>query len=162
LAFFAEGKLNKVDVTGGPPQKICDAPTGSDGTWSPEGVILFDGTGTDPIMRVSASGGTAVPIIKPEGGKAGHVGWPALLPDGKHFLYMTIAAKLPESMYRVGSIDSKETRPFSPAQSQITYVDPGYLLFLRDRTLVAQPFDPKSLKTTGEPIPVAEKVGTDS
>ena len=162
LAFFADGKLNKIDVSGGPPQKICDAPTGADGTWSPEGVILFDGTGVDPILRVPAAGGTPVPIIKPEGEKAAQVGWPAFLPDGKHFLYMAIAAKLSDSMYRVGSLDSKETQPFAPAQSQITYIDPGYLLFLRERTLVAQPFDPKTLKATGEPIPVAEQVGTDS
>ena len=65
-------------------------------------------------------------------------------------------------MYRIGSLDSKETQPFAPAQSQITYVEPGYLLFLRDRTLVAQPFDAKTLKTTGEPIPLAEQVGTDT
>ncbi len=162
LAFFANGKLNKVDVAGGPPQKICDAPSGADGTWSPEGVILYDGIGTDPIRRVPAAGGEPVPIIKPEGEKATQVGWPAFLPDGKHFLYMAIAAKLSESMYRVGSLDSKETQPFAPAQSQITYIDPGYLLFLRERTLVAQPFDPRSLKTTGEPIPVADQVGTDS
>jgi Tol biopolymer transport system component len=162
LAFFADGKLQKVEASGGPPQKICDAPSGADGTWSPEGVILFDGIGNDPIQRVPASGGTAVPIIKPEGAQATQVGWPAFLPDGKHFLYMAIAAKVADSMYRVGSLDSKETTPFAPAQSQITYIEPGYLLFLRDRTLVAQRFDAKALKTLGEPIPIAEQVGTDS
>ncbi len=162
LAFFAEGKLMKVDVTGGPPQKICDAPTGADGTWSPEGVILFDGTGLDPIRRVPASGGAVVDLIKPADVKSAQVGWPAFLPDGKHFLFLAIAQKVTESMYRIGSLDSKETQPFAPAQSQITYVEPGYLLFLRDRTLVAQPFDAKTLKTTGEPIPLAEQVGTDT
>ena len=162
IAFFADGKLMKVDVAGGPPQKICDAPTGSDGTWSPEGVILFDGTGTDPIRRVPASGGTAVDLIKAADVKSAQVGWPAFLPDGKHFLFLAIAPKVNESMYRIGSLDSKETQPFAPAQSQITYVEPGYLLFLRDRTLVAQPFDAKALKTTGEPIPLAEQVGTDT
>jgi hypothetical protein len=58
VAFIADGVMKKVDVTGGPPTKICDAPGGSDGTWSPAGVILYDGTGTDPIYRVSAAGGT--------------------------------------------------------------------------------------------------------
>ena len=162
IAFFADGKLMKVDVAGGPPQKICDAPTGSDGTWSPEGVILFDGTGTDPIWRVPASGGAAVALIKPADVKSSQVGWPAFLPDGKHFLFLAIAPKVTDSMYRIGSLDAKDTQPFAPAQSQITYVDPGYLLFLRDRTLVAQPFDAKALKATGEPIPLAEQVGTDS
>jgi hypothetical protein len=149
-------------VSGGPPQKICDAPTGADGTWSPEGVILFDGTGADPIRRVPSSGGAAVDLIKAADVKSAQVGWPAFLPDGKHFLFLAIAPKVSESMYRIGSLDSKETQPFAPAQSQITYVEPGYLLFLRDRTLVAQPFDAKTLKTTGEPIPLAEQVGTDN
>ena len=108
------------------------------------------------------SGGTVVDLIKAADVKSAQVGWPAFLPDGKHFLFLAIAPKVSESMYRIGSLDAKETQPFAPAQSQITYVEPGYLLFLRDRTLVAQPFDAKTLKTTGEPIPLAEQVGTDS
>lgn len=162
LAFIADGKLQKVDVAGGPPQKICDAPTAADGTWSPEGVILFDGTGTDPIWRVPASGGVPAVLVKPDASrKEVQIGWPEVLPDGKHFLYMAMGDKAPEGMYRVASLDGKENRPFAPAQSAITYVEPGYLLYLRDRTLVAQPFDAKTVKTTGEPVPLAEGVGTD-
>ena len=162
LAFIADGKLQKVDVAGGPPQKICDAPTAADGTWSPEGVILFDGTGTDPIWRVPASGGVPVVLVKPDASrKETQIGWPEVLPDGRHFLYMAMGDKAPEGMYRVASLDGKENRPFAPAQSAITYVEPGYLLYLRDRTLVAQRFDAKSVKTTGEPVPLAEGVGTD-
>jgi Tol biopolymer transport system component len=162
LAFIADGKLQKVDVAGGPPQKICDAPTGADGTWSPEGVILFDGTGSDPIQRVPASGGLPAVLVKPDASrKETQIGWPEILPDGKHFLYMAMGDKAPEGMYRIASLDGKENRPFAPAQSAITYVEPGYLLYLRDRTLVAQPFDAKAVKTTGEPMPLAEGVGTD-
>ncbi len=163
LAFIADGKLLKVDVAGGPPQKICDAPTASDGTWCPDGMILFDGTGLDPIYRVPASGGVPTVLIKPEASrKENQIGWPEVLPDGKHFLYMAIGQKAADSMYRIASLDGKENRPFAPAQSMVTYVEPGYLLFLRDRTLVAQPFDAKTLKTKGEPAPLAEKVGTDN
>ena len=61
LGFMADGKLKKIEVTGGPAQKICDAPSGADGSWSPEGVILRDGRGSDPIYRVSAAGGTRRP-----------------------------------------------------------------------------------------------------
>ncbi len=163
LAFIADGKLMKVDVAGGPPQKICDAPTGADGTWAPDGVILFDGTGPDPIQRVPASGGVPTVMVKPEASrKEVQIGWPEVLPDGRHFLYMAMGQKATESLYRIASLDGKENRPFAPAQSMVTYVEPGYLLFLRDRTLVAQPFDAKALKTKGEPIPLAEKVGTDN
>ena len=163
LGFFAEGKLKKIDVTGGPPQNICDAPTGSDGSWSPEGVILFDGRGNDPINRVSAAGGVPVAEVKPDPAhKQSQVGWPEFLPDGRHFLFMVIGARAEDSAYRIGSLDSKESKAFAPAQTLITYAPPGYLLFVRDRTLVAQPFDAKAMKTTGEPVPLAEKIGVDN
>jgi len=77
LGFVAEGKLKKIDIAGGPAQKICDAPGGSDGSWSPEGVILFDGTDTQPIYRVSAAGG--VPAVAAQVARGRHetmVGWP--------------------------------------------------------------------------------------
>ncbi len=163
LAFFAEGKLKKVEVTGGPPQKICDAPTGADGSWSSEGVILFDGVTGDPIQRVSAAGGTPAVEVKPDPArKETQVAWPEFLPDGKHFLYMASGQKPEDNLYRIGSLGSKESRAVAPAQTLITYAPPGYLLFVRDKTLVAQRFDLSSLKTLGEPAPVAEKIGTDS
>ena len=163
VAFFAEGKLKKVEVSGGPPQKICDAPTGADGSWSSEGVILFDGITGDPIHRVSAAGGAPAVQVKPDPGrKEVDVGWPEFLPDGRHYLYMANGQKPEDNMYRIGSLDSKESNPVAPAQTLITYAPPGYLLFVRDKTLVAQRFDLKSLKTLGEPAPVAEKIGTDA
>jgi Tol biopolymer transport system component len=163
LGFFAEGKLKKIEVTGGPAQKICDAPGGADGSWSSEGVILFDGTGNQPIHRVSAAGGTPVPAAKPEASrKEGQVGWPEFLPDGRHFLYMAIGQKAEDSAYRIGTLDSTESTLLASAQTLVTYAPPGYLLFVRDRTLVAQRFDAKALKTKGEPTPLAEHVGTDN
>ena len=163
LAFVADGKLKKIDVTGGPPTKICDAPTGVDGSWSPEGVILLDGTGVDPILRVSATGGTPVAVVKPDlDKKVVQVGWPEFMPDGRHFIYLAINQKPDDTGYRIGSLDSSETKPFAPAQSMLAYAPQGYLLFVRDRTLVAQPFDAKAMKTTGEPVPLAEQIGIDA
>jgi Tol biopolymer transport system component/predicted Ser/Thr protein kinase len=163
VAFFAEGKLKKIDVSGGPAQKICDAPSGADGSWSPEGVILYDGRANDPIYRVSAAGGTPVVAAKADATrKEGSVGWPEFLPDGRHFLYMATGQKPEDNAYRVGSLDSNESKALAPAQTLITYAPPGLLLFVRDKTLVAQPFDAKALKTTGEPIPLAEHIGTDA
>jgi Tol biopolymer transport system component len=163
VAFIADGVMKKVDVTGGPPTKICDAPGGSDGTWSPEGVILFDGTGTDPIYRVPAAGGTRTALVKLDTArKETSVGWPQFLPDGKHFLYLLTGEKPEDSAYWVASLDSNEKKTLAPAQTLVEYAPPGYLLFVRDRTLVAQPFDAKALKTMGEPVPLAEKIGTDN
>ena len=163
LGFFAEGKLKKIDVTGGPAQKICDTPTGADGSWSVDGVILFDGTGTDPIHRVSAAGGTPVVAVKQDASrKEVNVGWPEFLPDGRHFLYMATPEKSEDNAYRIGALDSTESIAVAPAQTLVTYAPPGYLLFVRDKTLVAQRFDTKSLKTIGEPVPLAEHVGTNA
>jgi WD40 repeat protein len=160
---MAEGKLKKIEVTGGPAQKICDAPTGADGSWSSEGVILYDGAGTDPIYKVPAAGGTPAVAAKADASrKETQVGWPEFLPDGRHFLYMAIGQKPEDNAYRVGSLDSSDSKPVAPAQTLVTYARPGFLLFVRDRTLVAQPFDPKAIKTKGEPIPLAEHIGTDS
>jgi Tol biopolymer transport system component len=163
LAFMADGKLKKIDVTGGPPTKICDAPTAVDGSWSPAGVILLDGTGTDPILRVPAAGGAPVVAVKAEvSRKEFQVGWPEFLPDGRHYLYMAANQKPDASEYRIGSIDSADTKPLASAQTMLAYAPPGYLLFVKDKTLVAQPFDAKALKTTGEPVPLAEQIGTDA
>jgi Tol biopolymer transport system component len=75
---------------------------------------------------------------------------------------MAAGQKPEDNAYRIGNLDSPETQPLGPAQTLVTYAPPGYLLFARDRTLVAQPFDLKSRKTTGEPRPLAEQIGTDS
>jgi Tol biopolymer transport system component/predicted Ser/Thr protein kinase len=163
IGFMADGALKKIEVSGGPPTKICDAPGGSDGSWSPEGVILFDGTGADPIYRVPATGGTRTVAVGIDAAKKEtSVGWPQFLPDGKHFLYLLAGEKPDDTAYWIASIDSAKRTRLMPAQTLVTYSPPGYLLFARDKTLVAQPFDPKVMKTTGEPVPLAEKIGTDN
>ncbi|HEY2796868.1 MAG TPA: protein kinase [Thermoanaerobaculia bacterium] len=163
IGFIAEGVMKKVDVTGGPPTKICDAPGGSDGTWSSAGVIIWDGTGTDPLYRVPAAGGTRIVAVALDAAKKEtSVGWPQFLPDGKHFIYLVTGEKPEDSAYWIGAIDSKEKAKLSPAQTLVQYAPPGQLLFVRDRTLVAQPFDAGALKITGEALPLAEKIGTDN
>ncbi|HKI85614.1 MAG TPA: protein kinase, partial [Thermoanaerobaculia bacterium] len=109
IGFIAAGKLKKVPVSGGPPQVVCDAPTGADGAWSSKGVILFDGAGSDPIRRVSASGGVSTPIIESKSGNNGYsVGWPAFLPDGEHFLYFQFATSGDSKELMLASLDGKE------------------------------------------------------
>ncbi|HLN58315.1 MAG TPA: protein kinase, partial [Thermoanaerobaculia bacterium] len=160
LGFFADGKLKKIEVSGGPPQKICDYPTGADGSWSPAGIILFDGRAADPIQRVSAEGGTPAVVVKADASrKETAVGWPEFLPDGRHFLYMAQGQKTEDHTYRIGSLDSTESRALASAQSLVTYAPPGHLLFVRESTLVAQPFDAKAMKTTGEPVARGRKHG---
>ena len=156
LAFVANGKLKRVPVAGGPAEVICDAPTGSDGTWSKDGVILFDGADADPIYRVNATGGT--PTVAVPGDSLNQVGWPEFLPDGKHFLYMFIGSTSAKLM--VGTLGSPKGKELPLAGSRTEYTREGYILFARDRALFAQKFDARALKVVGEAFPVAEDLPT--
>ena len=146
LGFFAEGKLKKVAASGGPPQSLCDVSFGADASWGSGGVILFDGRTSDPLRRCPAAGGVARPEVEPnpEAGING-AGWPEFLPDGRHFLYVAIRAA-EEPMLYVRELDSGEETPLFETASRVQYAPPGYLLYVREDTLVAQPFDADAAK----------------
>ena len=160
LGFIAGGKLKKVQAIGGPPIVICDAPTGSDGSWGERDVILYDGRGQDPIYRVPAGGGVPVAIVRPDSARGEvTVGWPCFLPGGRHFVYLTTGR---QSMLHVGDLESNKSLDLFPCDSRAVYAKPGYLLFSRNGTLVAQPFDAASRKVKGDPVPIAEQVLTNA
>ncbi|MGH7680543.1 MAG: protein kinase domain-containing protein [Candidatus Eiseniibacteriota bacterium] len=164
IAFFAGGKLRKISAGGGPAQTICESTGGADGSWSPDGVILFDGGTRDSVSRVPAAGGTPAPAsyIDRAKGEVGHA-WPQFLPDGKHFLYLALGARPESTFIKVGSIDSKKSSIVAMgAFSRVEYAHPGYLIFARERALMAQPFDTRTFKLTGEPFPVADEVFSDA
>ncbi|NOT33004.1 MAG: protein kinase, partial [Candidatus Eisenbacteria bacterium] len=153
LGFIANGKLKKIAVNGGPATVICDAPSGADGTWGKNGDILFDGGGLDPILRVRASGGIAAAAIR--GDSTQQVGWPAFLPDGRHFFYTNIRFNSqPELM--LGTLGDSTGEALGITASRVEYSPDGYLVFARDRTLLAQRFNAGRRKLEGEPFPVAE------
>jgi eukaryotic-like serine/threonine-protein kinase len=156
IAFFADGKLKKIDIAGGPPTVICDAPSARGGSWSGN-TILFAGRYT-PIMRVDASGGTpaaATRLVK--GSEISHR-WPRFLPDGQHFLYVASATGSENSRNRivVGNVSGTIHRPIAPATSQALYFD-GFLLTVRQGSLIAQRFDAEALEVRGDPIVLSER-----
>jgi Tol biopolymer transport system component len=153
LAFFADAQLKKLEVSGGPVQTICDAPSGRGGTWNKEGVIVLAPETTAGLFRVPASGGTPTRISDFDKSRGeGSLRWPAFLPDGKHFLYLAanFTGQKGANAIFVGSLDSNEKRFVVEATSNAAYAPPGYLLFYRDRTLLAQPFDLKRFALVGE------------
>jgi Tol biopolymer transport system component/tRNA A-37 threonylcarbamoyl transferase component Bud32 len=155
IGFQADGKLKKLDVAnGGPPQPLCDAQTLVGGTWSPDGTIVFSPATTGGLMRVSQAGGTPSPVTTLDTARQERSHrWPWFLPDGRHFLFVSQA---PTTIY-VGSIDSADRTEVLAATSRAVYAD-GHVLFVRDGTLLGQPFDTRTLKVTGEAIPVADEV----
>jgi serine/threonine protein kinase len=165
LGFSVGSDLKKIDVAGGPPETLCigSGPVGT-GSWSRDGVIVFGGKGVGPLHRVLAAGGVAtdVTVVDTARGETDH-GLPWFLPDGKHFVYRRGGLPDIRGIY-VGSLDAK---PAEQSKERILatvtaapYVA-GNLFFLRDGTLMVQPFDDRKLQLRGEPVPLAEQVGAE-
>jgi serine/threonine protein kinase/Tol biopolymer transport system component len=153
IGFFGNGKLSKVQVTGGAPEIICNAGDGRGATWNKDGVIVFSSEAAGPLSRVSENGGDVVPVTELDvGRKETAHRWPQFLPDGKHFLYVSLPPTRGLFDVFVGSIDSMERKRLLAAGGAPIYAPPGYLIYAREGTLVAQPFDAAALKTTGEPV----------
>ena len=166
IGFFAGGKLKRIDSHGGPPAIICDAPDGRGGSWNDQGDIVFSPTVNSPIYRVSASGGPISQLTTQNASdnETTHR-WPWFLPDGRHFIFLAGSTFTPResstNSIRLGSLDSKETKLLFRSHYQAMYAS-GYLLFLRQSSLMAQPFDEKRFELMGEAAPIAEQVREDT
>ena len=161
LGFFGAGKLRTIDVAGGSPLTLCAAPEGKGGTWSPAGVIVFTPGPNSPLFKVSEKGGEAAAVTKldvPRGDDSHR--HPRFLPDGKHFLYIARSQKNVTTEGHpviVASLDGGAEKILLKSPAAAEYAS-GQLLYLREATLMARPFDAGRLAFTGEAAPVAEKI----
>src|ERR1700691_4220487 len=161
VAFFASGKLNKIDASGGPSQALCDAKAGRGGTWNSSGTIIFAPEATGVLVRVDAAGGTPVPLTTVDA-KETSQRWPQFLPDGNHYLYFVRGASSPDSGVYLAALDSKERKLLLHNDSNAIYAAPGQLLFVRDSALMAQGFSLRSLALEGEAKPIADHVAVNT
>jgi eukaryotic-like serine/threonine-protein kinase len=157
LGFSTDGKLKKIDVAGGPPITLCDMESNG-GTWSRDGVILFNPSVNSPIQKVAAAGGapSAATVLGED--ETDHM-QPFFLPDGRHFVYTALTGTSGKPVY-VASLDSAERELLFHADSNEVVYSQGHLLFLRETTLMAQPFDTGRIELTGEAFPIAEEIQT--
>ena len=160
LGFFAQGKLKRVDIEGGPPQNICNVLADLVATWGTSGDIILAPFNRTTLHRVPAAGGTpqSITTLNIERRENSHR-WPYLLPDGYHFLFTARSNVKENTGIYVGSLRSSEVKRLVSAQSNGIYVPSGYLLYGREGTLVAQRFDSEKLEVSGEPLPIAGNVG---
>ena len=161
IGFFTDSKLKTIDVAGRQPLTLCGVANARGGAWSKDGVIVFANQEATSLLRVPAVGGEPAPVTK----EADHrtiPQFPSFLPDGKHFLFLDVSSGgLATYVTYIGSLDSPEQRRLLVADSAAIYSPPGYLLFVRQGTLMAQAFDPKKLELTGNAGPIAEQVASD-
>jgi len=158
IGFFAEGKLKRIEASGGPPQVLADAPTPSGGSWSRDGVILFSRNPYEPLQRVAATGGPVTAATKLAPHEDGHI-WPCYLPDGRRFVFLGDASATVNHSIRLGSHDSPESVALlTPAVTNLGFAPPDWLLFIRAGTLVAQRLNAKDKKLIGDPVALAERI----
>jgi len=160
IGFFAEEKLKRISADGGPVQTVCNAPNARGGTWNSGNVIVFGSTVTG-LRRVNAAGGDPVPLPGKRSANS-----PTFLPDGRRILYEATGK---DAGVYVGSVDAASGATetlVTPDTSNPQYLPPsaesahGYILFVRDQTLMAKPVDPNSLASAGDPFPLFDQVSS--
>lgn len=159
IGFFAQGKLRKIAVSGGPAQSLCDATNARGGSWSRNNTIVFapyGGSGA-AIQGVSAAGGVPADLTRTKGDYR----FPVFLPDGSHFLYTETGASPEKNGVYISSVTGKENQRVLADVSSVVFAV-GHLLFIRETTLMAQPFDAGKGQTSGDAFPVAEGVSFDN
>ena len=165
LVFSASGKLRRIEIAGGAPLTLADAPIDAvspTGAWNRDGVILFGSA--RGLQRTAASGGVTTLLTKVAENESGH-GYPQFLPDGQRFLYFVASGDPNVQGVYASSLDNpSERRQIVRTAAKATFVPgrgshPAYLLWLQDQTLLAQRFDAGSLERAGDPVSVAENIG---
>ncbi len=163
LGFFAAGKLKKIDINGGQPVTLADAPVPRGGSWSQDDVIIFAPAPPAPILRISAAGGGPTPLHTVDYDHGESPRWfPQFLPDGRHYLFLSTGSRKAGTRFiGIASLDSPEVKAVLTTDFTAVYTKPGYLLFRREATLMAQKFDADRLEVSGDSFPVAEQIGFD-
>ncbi|HET9387294.1 MAG TPA: protein kinase, partial [Gemmatimonadales bacterium] len=169
IGFFAGGSLKRVDISGGMPRPLANAAPGFGGAWSADGVILFASTSSTPILRVPADGGEAVAQTTLDRPRQISHSFPLFLPGGREFLFWARGTNEGQGIH-LGSLDAPAiTRlteadgpPFAYLSSPGTADshEGGWLLYVRQGTLVAQRWDPTRKALSGEPVSIVDSVGT--
>lgn len=166
IGFFANGKLERVDVATGAIQVICDAPNGRGGAWGRDGIIIFSPDLNSKLFRVPAAGGSPVPLTSVQGTTSHRL--PSFLADGNRFVFTAVESD-GTSRFMIGSLDSPATAELmvmpatsrSPNSVSQAYVAGNWLLFARDRSVSAQRIDTQQWRLVGDAALVAQDVALD-
>jgi hypothetical protein len=164
IGYFDKGGLKTKDVSGGPVQTVCPAARSRGGTWGAGGIIVFAPNVRGGLMRVSATGGVPTPLTRLDPKQHTTHRWPWFLPDGRHVLYLAASHDHPISDQNgifVVSIDDMENRRLMQSDASALFAS-GSILWVRDRSLTAQPLDPRSAVLSGAPVRIQEGVHLDA
>jgi eukaryotic-like serine/threonine-protein kinase len=163
IAFFTGDKLKKISVQGGVAFTLCDAPNARGGDWGDNGLIVFAPGPATALFKVSSAGGTPAPFtaLDNQNSAVTHR-WPQFLPGANEvlFTFSSTGLAFDEADIDVYSTTSGKLKTVLHGGSYARYVPSGHLVYQRNNTLFAVPFDPKRLEVTGPPAPVLEDMAT--
>ena len=159
IAFFAGGKLRRIAAAGGTAETLADAPNPRGGAWGRGDVIVFAPASGGALLRIAASGGAVSPATRLDQARSeiGHR-FPSFLPDGRRFLYGVIPETDSGLRVRLGTLEGTP-RPGPDvvlASQGAVFAAPGYVLYGRRDSVVAQPFDPEAGRVTGPAVPIRD------
>ena len=157
LAFFADGKLKRIDIETGSVQTLDDATAGRGGAWLEDGAIIF-APQAGPIYRIPATGGSRVRVTPEQSTR--NARFPQMLPDGRHFVYYSVGTPQARGVY-IGDLDGTPGRRVVDADGAAVYSASGHLMFVRQRTLFSQRFDANRLELVGDPVSVSSEIAVD-
>ena len=160
VGFFAGGKLKRIEISGGPPVDVCDAPNGHGGSWARDGTILLSQTATSPLSRVPASGSQPIQVtsLNTTRAETGHES-PQFLPDNRHFLYYSLSVSAEFSGIYLGSLDGGDPILLLRGTSNAAFAPPDHILFWQNGELMARHFDTSRYEVSGEPVTITRLPG---
>jgi Tol biopolymer transport system component len=159
IGFFAEGKLKRMDSSGGGIQTLTIAPNGAGGSWNNDGIIIFAPSTVGPLYQVSSKGGEVSAVTELHGPAQTSHRFPYFLPDGKQFVLFVAGTDGVQGVY-IASLEAKVPRKLFDADSAAVLYPPNYLLFSRQGLLIAQPVKLDTMEPTGDAVRVAEGIAS--
>jgi serine/threonine-protein kinase len=167
LAFFAKGKLKKVSVQGGTPVELCDAPSARGASWAPDGTIVISPIFTTGLARIPDAGGELEVLTVPDRTRNERTHrWPDVLPGGNAAIFTIGTLDRPgyyeDATIAVVDFASGRTRTLIEGGSIARYSPTGHLIYSREGSLLAVPFDADRLEVTGPPAPLLEGVARET
>jgi Tol biopolymer transport system component len=162
LAFFARGKLKRIDTDGGAPQVLCDAPSPRGGSWGSRGTIVLSVNTGGEVHRVSEKGGESTALAPLVSKGRDSFRYPRFLPDGRHFLYQVLSGTEEGDGVYVASLDGEKTRRITRSDGEGVFAEPGLLLYRNGSRLLARRFDPDRQAFSGEAFAVLDDVRWDA
>jgi Tol biopolymer transport system component len=162
VAFFAHDELQRLDLGGGAPRPLAAAALGGGGAWNAEGVIVFSPHVLEPLLRIPATGGSAVAAMTLAAKQEARAS-PVFLPDGRHFLFVVGGTSPETGGIYLAALGATDGQRLTSAVSRVAYLPSGWLLWVQPGgSLVAQRLDLARQRLTGDPVTIADGVNPDA